>query len=180
MIREVDLVSYLPPFMSRYREPVAALEAENPEFTLLWKAADAILRNRFISTADEDGIARFEKLMEIVPLESDTLEIRRARLRNRWYNAVPHTIRGLRARLSQLLGGEHCFSVVPDCDSGYGLLLVVYSTDDGLHDELKYLLETTLPLNISSDIVYENVTSGLSVYCGGVMEQADILEIRQR
>lgn len=34
MIREVDLVSYLPPFMQSYKEPVAALEAENPEFSL--------------------------------------------------------------------------------------------------------------------------------------------------
>ena len=35
MKREVDLVSYLPPFMQKYREPVAALEAEKPEFDLI-------------------------------------------------------------------------------------------------------------------------------------------------
>jgi hypothetical protein len=48
MIREVDLVSYLPPFMQSYKEPVAALEAENPEFSLMWSATDRCLRNRFI------------------------------------------------------------------------------------------------------------------------------------
>lgn len=53
MIREVDLVSYLPPFMQSYKEPVAALEAENPEFSLMWSATDRCLRNRFISTAAE-------------------------------------------------------------------------------------------------------------------------------
>lgn len=37
MIREVDLVSYLPPFMQTYKEPVAALEAENPEFQIVGK-----------------------------------------------------------------------------------------------------------------------------------------------
>ena len=58
MIREVDLVSYLPPFMQSYKEPVAALEAENPEFSLMWSATDRCLRNRFISTADEYGISQ--------------------------------------------------------------------------------------------------------------------------
>ena len=58
MIREVDLVSYLPPFMQTYKEPVAALEAENPEFQIGWKATDKVLKNRFISTADEYGISR--------------------------------------------------------------------------------------------------------------------------
>ena len=37
MIREVDLVSYLPPYLQEYnQETVAALEAENPEFRLIW------------------------------------------------------------------------------------------------------------------------------------------------
>ena len=79
MIREVSLVSYLPPFMQDYKEPAAALEAENPEFTLVWKAADKVLYNHFISTADEYGIARREKLLGIYPSDDDTLDSRRAR-----------------------------------------------------------------------------------------------------
>lgn len=80
MIREVDLVSYLPPFMQSYKEPVAALEAENPEFSLMWSATDRCLRNRFISTADEYGISRFEKMLKIYPTADDTLESRRSRV----------------------------------------------------------------------------------------------------
>lgn len=44
MIREVDLVSYLPPYLQEYnQETVAALEAENPEFRLIWEASDLSL-----------------------------------------------------------------------------------------------------------------------------------------
>ena len=43
MIREVDLVSYLPLFMQSYKEPVAALEAENPEFTFILVDRDQYL-----------------------------------------------------------------------------------------------------------------------------------------
>ena len=56
MIREVDLVSYLPPFLAEYQETNLTLTAENPEFALVWKAADRVLTNEFIVTADEYGI----------------------------------------------------------------------------------------------------------------------------
>ena len=49
MIREVDLVSYLPPFLAEYQETNLTLTAENPEFALVWKAADQVLTNEFIA-----------------------------------------------------------------------------------------------------------------------------------
>ena len=52
MIREVELVSYLPEFMKNYKESVVALETENQEFHIVWSAVDKILKNRFIETAD--------------------------------------------------------------------------------------------------------------------------------
>ena len=79
MIREVDLVSYLPPFIAEYEETNTTLTAENPEFVLVWKAADRTLKNEFIETADEYGISRFEKLLRLCPSQKDTLEERRKR-----------------------------------------------------------------------------------------------------
>ena len=73
MIRDVDLVSYLPSFMQNYKEPIATLDAENEEFHILWNAVDRTINNRFISTADEYGISRYEGIMGIYPLDSDTL-----------------------------------------------------------------------------------------------------------
>ena len=63
MIREVDLVSYLPPFMAEFKEIMATLEAENPEFVLVWEAADRVLQNEFIETSDEYGISRWERIL---------------------------------------------------------------------------------------------------------------------
>lgn len=61
MTREVDLVSYLPPFLAEFKEIAVTLKAENPEFVLVWNAAERVLQNEFIETADEYGISRFEK-----------------------------------------------------------------------------------------------------------------------
>ena len=95
MIRDVELTMYLPDFMKVYQEPMTALEAENPEFHIVWSAADRVFRNRFIATADEYGISRFEKLLQIYPDSRDDLETRRIRVLNRWFNAIPYTIRTL-------------------------------------------------------------------------------------
>ena len=77
MVREPRLVSYLPPFLQEYREIHTALEAEDPEFRLVWEGTDYVLRNEFILTADEYGIFRFEKLLGIVPVKGEDLESRR-------------------------------------------------------------------------------------------------------
>ena len=74
MIKEVDLVSYLPPFMQEYKALAQTLEAENPEFALLWEAAGRVRKNAFVATADEYGIGRFERILGIFPDKGETLE----------------------------------------------------------------------------------------------------------
>ncbi len=179
MTKEVDLVSYLPSFMQVYKECTTALEAENPEFIFLWKEVNKILRNHFISTADEYGISRFEKLLNIFPLETENLDIRRTRIQNRWFNVVPYTLRTLVLKLAELLGGEHRFSIETDFLEAYGLLLVVYSTDDSQVEEIKYVLSVMVPINMVIKIIYESAHKGC-IYYETVMREADIIEIKQR
>lgn len=57
MNRQVDLLSYLPPFLQEFKENRETLNAENPEFILVWNGADRVLKNEFIETADEYGIS---------------------------------------------------------------------------------------------------------------------------
>lgn len=61
MTRDVNLLAYLPPFMQDFTEIAVTLNAEDPEFVIVWDAADRVLKNQFIETADEYGISRFEK-----------------------------------------------------------------------------------------------------------------------
>lgn len=176
MIREVDLVSYLPPFMAKYKEPAAALTAENPEFLLAWSVAERILHNRFISTADEYGISRFEKMLHIYPEKEDDLETRRTRVLQRWNNRVPYTLHSLTAKINEVLKGEHRFSVRID---EYTLTLTVYGINDSQNEALKYVLSVMIPLNVAADIIYESSIKG-SVYFGGIMQETDIITLKQR
>ena len=148
MIREVDLVDYyLPPFMQKYEEPVAALKAEEPEFNLIWNATDRVLYNHFISTADEYGISRFEKLLKIYPSSDDTLESRRERVRSRWFKNIPYTLKALINKLVTLYGNND-FTIEADFSKSYEMILNVSLSGFGQVDELNEILSYMTPQNL--------------------------------
>ena len=150
MIREVDLVSYLPPFMLNYKETVAALEAENPEFIIIWKATDKVLYNHFISTADEYGLSRFEKLLGIFPTSDDTIESRRSRVQSKWFNTIPYTLTVLLQKLT-VLCGDTSFVFTNNFKEGYTITLVTDLELYGQVEELEYIINTMMPENIEVD-----------------------------
>lgn len=169
MIREVDLVSYLPPFMQNYKEPVAALKAENPEFLIVWKATDRVLYNHFISTADEYGISRFEKMLGIHPTGEDTLESRRSRVQSKWFNAIPYTMKVLLQKLT-VLCGDTDFTLSNNFTEGYTLNIDTDLELFGQVEELEYIINTMIPENIvviSKNSIPCNI-KGTVLFGGGI------------
>ena len=160
MIRDVDLVDYyLPTFMQKYNEPVAALKAEEPEFLLVWKAADRVLYNHFISTADDYGISRFEKLLGILPLPEDTLESRRERVRSRWFKSIPYTLKTLINKLITLCG-DRDFTIMADFSESYTMVLNVslslFGQVDELNDILSYMIPQNIVVEVNNTLNYEH------------------------
>lgn len=147
MVREVDLVSYLPPFIAEYKETNITLTAENPEFTLVWKAVDQTLRNEFIATADEHGLSRFEKLLGIYPAGEDTLEGRRNRVQNRWLNALPYTLKRLLQKL-RIICEDNDFTLKHNFAEGYTLTLDTNLEGFGKVQEVEETLTAMMPCNI--------------------------------
>lgn len=168
MIREVDLVSYLPPFMADFKEIAVTLEAENPEFKIIWDAANQVLYNEFIETADEYGISRFEAILKILPSKEDTLESRRARVQVRWFNAIPYTMKALISKLIALCGDNN-FTITKQFDF-YRLKLETNLELYGQVEELEYIINTMFPCNIV--VVSDNKiicdVKGSAVFAGGI------------
>jgi hypothetical protein len=147
MIRDVDLISYLPPFLKEYKEINAALKAENPEFKLIWKAAERVLKNEFIETADESGIIRLEKIANLLPSLTMTLEERRAAVRMKWNQGAPYTIKKLQKELELHLDGE---PYIMDTSKlvDYQLRIEVYNQRIPSLRLLKTLIKSMLPATI--------------------------------
>lgn len=146
MNREVDLLSYLPPFLQEFKENRETLEAENPEFVLVWNGADRVLRNEFIETADESGISRFENILKITPSGSDTLEIRRRRVLFRWFNKIPYTLRYFLERLAAICGDSN-FTVTKEF-LHYSIDITTRLEWPGQTAELDRLIEEMMPCNM--------------------------------
>lgn len=189
MTREVDLVSYLPPMIAGYREINTTLTAENPEFILVWNAADQTLKNEFIATADEYGISRYEKMLKIFPSREDTLESRRVRIQSRWFTTLPYTWRMFIQKLIALCSKNN-FTVMKQFDF-YRINLVMQLELFGQIEELERLIETMIPCNmiveIKNELSYEienaaHGTGGISFaeeFCI-VGDSIDYIDVQQQ
>lgn len=147
MTREVKLLEYLPPFLKDYRELASALTAEDPEFALQWEELNRAFLNRFILSADEYGISRYESMMGIEPEEDDSLEDRRIRVYSRWNERLPYTVRRLRETLAGLLG-ESGFRMDTGALSEYLLGLILVNQTDRTVGLVEEMLKRWLPLNM--------------------------------
>ena len=146
MVRAVDLVSYLPEYLSEFKEIGATLESENPEFVLVWEAADRVLKNEFIETADEYGIERFEKILNILPSKEDTLESRRSRVKARWFDMIPYTMKMLINKLTALCGDTD-FIVTKDYQK-YQIEIMTSLELFGQVEELEKIVAEMMPCNM--------------------------------
>ncbi|MCD8209181.1 MAG: YmfQ family protein [Bacteroidales bacterium] len=170
MTRDVDLVHYLPLYLRDFSELTATLEAEDPEFVLVWNASDRALNNMFILTADEYGISRYEQLLGLTAYEDDDLETRREIVLSAWVSSLPYTIRMLAEKLGQICG-DYVFSIEHDFDVGYSLTITTNLESAGKLAEVESLLAAMVPANIvySVDNSTPNQLRG-TLYIGGAVE----------
>lgn len=145
-----NLLDYLPPFLREYREFNEIANAEEPELDGLSEKALRVLKNQFIETADEDGIAEFEKMLGILPSKSDSLESRRARVFSRWFTELPYT---LKAFLHKLSGLSEYGNVEVSVDFDHYLIAI--DTDFeyyGQTNEIERLVDLMFPCNIIAEL----------------------------
>ncbi len=147
MNKNVDLIQHLPLFVAEYKEIQQIMKTENPEFNLLETEAETIQNNQYIITCDENGIGRFERLLNIVPLPDDTLNSRISRCLMRWNETVPYTLKALKNRLD-LMCGEGNYQLIPHFND-YSLELIVSLSLSGQAEELDNMLSYILPANIA-------------------------------
>lgn len=152
MKREIDISKYLPPFMTEYKELARVLDTENKEFQGIedkhWKAID----NRFISTCDEDGIARYEELLSITPLSNDTLEDRKSRVLAKWNRILPYNYEYLRKQLEMLCGIDGYnidFSRIHE----YELVVKIALTSKNAFNDAVKMVDEIVPVNLITTVL---------------------------
>ena len=149
-MRKVDLWYYLPPFLKEFLEMREILGAEEPEFQELVKEYDDVLKDNFIITATERGIARFESMLGIRPDASASLETRRSAVLTKWWDTTPYTLRTLKNRIA-LIQGNSNIQISFGKDNPYCIQIVTRLETAGQGDDLAYIIQTMLPANLEVD-----------------------------
>lgn len=105
-MKTVKLLDYLPESLRDVKEIKVSLEAEDSKLTQLYTDIDTVMNNQFINTSDANMIAKWESIMDIAPLDSDTLDERRFRIKTRYNEQVPYTYKTLTSNLAMLCGAD--------------------------------------------------------------------------
>lgn len=132
--------------MRQYAEIVDITDSQNPEFNLIWEAEQLMRRNLFITTAEEHGLQRYERLLGITPMPHENFQARRNHILVRWNKTVPYTFRFLIGLLEVLTNGN--FEVIPNFDV-YEMEIRVFTLDSGIISDLAFILRHIIPANIA-------------------------------
>lgn len=150
MIREIDLMAYLPEYLKEYKELEKTLKAQQPEMQKLAETVECVKNNQFITTADEEGIRKFETMLEVTALDNDTLENRKFRVLSRWNNTIPYTASVLRKRLENLCGKDGYQLEIMHLESKMKVRVAL--TNKKNYGMVEEMLQEVIPANIWIDL----------------------------
>lgn len=121
-------------------------QAEDEELVTVNKHIKDLISDQFIETATENGIARREKMLKLVPFSDDTLESRRFKVLSRWNDNLPYTYSILVQRLEQLCGKDGYTMELNQRE--YTLKIKVELTVKRMEQEVNQMVHRMAPANL--------------------------------
>lgn len=178
-MKERKLIDYLPPAVRRYAEYQGITAAQQPEFSRAWAGAAALRANQFFDTLDETGLRRWERMMQITPRGTDSLETRRARVEARFSLQRPYTLPWLLLWLAETFGPENFSFDLTDYTAALALDYDAIPDADRRAGDVRASLAAILPENLLLELEARRQTEGvLSV--GALAQQSLTLEVWPR
>lgn len=150
MDRKIDLINFLPPYIREYTEITEICNSENIEIATCWDNIFNVLKDQFISEATNNGVSRWEKILNITPKNNDSLDIRKFRIITRLNEKLPYTHTILEQQLITLCGeGGYLLNL----DYGnYKIIVRVAIKAKENFGEVEKLLNRIAPVNMIIDL----------------------------
>lgn len=149
MPRIVDVLDYLPKVVKTIKEFEVLGDAENPEINNLWLDNQIVLNNQFINTLDEQGCARWEKMLDITPKGTATIEDRRLAILARINASLPYTYRQLENFLRNICADDYTMTLD---NANYTLTVLLSLSRQNQFDEVSNLLARVIPANLICNV----------------------------
>jgi hypothetical protein len=105
---QIFLGEHLPLFMREKPAFVHIMNSENREIEAVSRAVREGLDNSFAAYADDSprGIARWERILGIIPKRDDSVQTRRLEILTRMNDRLPYTTTTLQSALIELFGAN--------------------------------------------------------------------------
>lgn len=144
------LTDYLPGIMRELEEFKQIMTAEQKQVDELWHFIYGLLDEAFVDTAKDIGLKRWESILKIIPLDTDTPEVRRMRIHARLLEDVPYTWNSFKQMLGGLCG-EDGYTLELKSEE-YTLIIKVALKSKELKNEVAKMAERVVPANLILDI----------------------------
>ena len=146
----MEIKSYLPGVVKDIKEFKALAETEEYEFGILRSGVQTVWNNQFLSSLHEEGCKRWEKILGIKPMDTDTVEERRFKILAKVNESLPYTYRTIEDRIKQLCGDGN-YSLVMD-KPNYKLIVRVGLTAKKNTQAIIDMLDRITPCNLIIDV----------------------------
>ena len=150
MLKNVDISIYQPLIIKNYREFKEIAEIENTILTDCWSSSNNVFLDQFIETLTDNGCKRWEKILNIQPKGTDTLEVRRFRIKSRINEDLPYTYKALVNVLNSLCGEEQY--TINLYNNEYRLKILIELTAKKLFDEVESTVKRMIPANMILEV----------------------------
>ncbi len=171
---ERQLINYLPYTVRAFKEYQGITAGEQPEFELAWNHYQEVLDNQFIDTAGNYGVSRWERELGIFPKDTDSLTVRKVRIKAMWGIRPPYTLPWLKKWLSDLFGADGHWESVTDYTLDINLDCVALRKTNISASEIMELLMEVLPQNLWWRMIVSLEMQGSLHVGGGVGAQAQV------
>lgn len=159
------LIDYLPPVLRSVMEFMAITDAQQPEFERAWAAINLVMDNQFIDTATEEGVAVWEKELNITPLNTETLNERKQHIKTAWTYGVVYTYNWLVNWLKSSCGGVNIPAI-----KDYTLSVFLPVSAD--YSNILAYIRRYIPTNVTIDPLILCTTQHLPHYSGAAFHVA--------
>ena len=141
----IDILDYLPDVIKDVTEYQEIANAENPSINSLWENHRKTFNNQFINTLDEQGCTRWEKMLDITPKGTATVEDRRLAILARINASLPYTYRQLENFLRNICADDYTMTLD---NENYTLTVLLSLSRQNQFDEVSNLLAKVIPANL--------------------------------
>lgn len=148
------IIDYLPPFIQEYMEIKAIMNIEQVRIEKAWTDAENALADQFVQDATEKGILRYEKILDITPKDTHTLDERKFAILTRMNERLPYTMDSLQKML-QALCGEDGY-VLKLYSNAYELVVKLDLVNESNYDAVCNLMDKIVPANIVKNVMLYN------------------------